>query len=122
MLAIASPRVRFQVMESGGRSGAVVTLVFRGKRDVDVFVAMFWEAWRARAWEGAVLSSGEGVSSLGGSSSGVLNLGDGGGSGGDKGVAIRMPVVGVSGILRKEQEMWESTDKSLQDAFQDVEN
>ncbi|PWA76881.1 hypothetical protein CTI12_AA230120 [Artemisia annua] len=80
MLAIASPRVRFQVMESGGRSGAVVTLVFRGKRDVDVFVGKFWEAWRARA----------------------------------------VPVVGVSGILRKEQEMWESTDKSLQDAFQDL--
>ncbi|OAY65418.1 Vacuolar protein sorting-associated protein 36 [Ananas comosus] len=29
-------------------------------------------------------------------------------------------VVGVSGILRKEQEMWESTDKSLNDAFQDL--
>ncbi|KAK9912243.1 hypothetical protein M0R45_036114 [Rubus argutus] len=31
---------------------------------------------------------------------------------------VRM--VGVSGILRKEQEMWETTDKSLQDAFQDL--
>ncbi|KAM3218838.1 vacuolar protein sorting-associated protein 36-like isoform X1 [Capsicum annuum] len=31
-----------------------------------------------------------------------------------------MPVFGVAGILRKEQEMWESTDKSLQDAFQDL--
>ncbi|CAL0333619.1 unnamed protein product [Lupinus luteus] len=31
---------------------------------------------------------------------------------------VRM--VGVSGILRKEQEMWESTDKSLQEAFQDL--
>lgn len=29
-------------------------------------------------------------------------------------------VVGVSGILRREQEIWESTDKSLQDAFQDL--
>ncbi|KAL6124796.1 hypothetical protein ACLB2K_077305 [Fragaria x ananassa] len=29
-------------------------------------------------------------------------------------------MVGVSGILRKEQEMWETTDKSLQDAFQDL--
>jgi len=35
-------------------------------------------------------------------------------------MAIRVPVVGVAGILRKEQEMWESTDKSLQDAFQDL--
>lgn len=33
---------------------------------------------------------------------------------------VRMPVVGVSGILRKEQELWESTDKSLQEAFQDL--
>ncbi|PQM39529.1 hypothetical protein Pyn_35022 [Prunus yedoensis var. nudiflora] len=32
--------------------------------------------------------------------------------------AVRM--VGVSGILRKEQEMWESTGKSLQDTFQDL--
>ncbi|PPS14212.1 hypothetical protein GOBAR_AA06377 [Gossypium barbadense] len=32
--------------------------------------------------------------------------------------SVRM--VGVAGILRKEQEMWESTDKSLQDAFQDL--
>uniref|UniRef100_A0A2P2K1A4 Vacuolar protein-sorting-associated protein 36 n=1 Tax=Rhizophora mucronata TaxID=61149 RepID=A0A2P2K1A4_RHIMU len=29
-------------------------------------------------------------------------------------------MVGVSGILRKEQETWESTDKSLQEAFQDL--
>lgn len=29
-------------------------------------------------------------------------------------------LVGVSGILRKEQEMWESTDKSLQEAFHDL--
>lgn len=35
-------------------------------------------------------------------------------------VRIRVPVVGVSGILRKEQESWESTDKSLQEAFQDL--
>ncbi|KAE8678541.1 Vacuolar protein sorting-associated protein 36 [Hibiscus syriacus] len=32
--------------------------------------------------------------------------------------SVRM--VGVAGILRKEQEMWKSTDKSLQDAFQDL--
>ncbi|PPD75394.1 hypothetical protein GOBAR_DD27664 [Gossypium barbadense] len=32
--------------------------------------------------------------------------------------SVRM--VGVAGILRKEQEMWESTDKNLQDAFQDL--
>lgn len=31
-----------------------------------------------------------------------------------------MPVVGVAGLMRKEQEMWENTDKSLHDAFQDL--
>ncbi|CBI32211.3 unnamed protein product, partial [Vitis vinifera] len=31
-----------------------------------------------------------------------------------------MRLAGDSGILRKEQEMWESTDKSLQEAFQDL--
>ena len=32
--------------------------------------------------------------------------------------SVRM--VGVAGILRKEQEMWENTDKSLHEAFQDL--
>ncbi|GJU75650.1 vacuolar protein sorting-associated protein 36 [Tanacetum coccineum] len=114
MLAIASPRVRFQVMERGGGRSSVVTLVFRGKSDVDVFVGKFWEAWRARAWEGMSAGVGAGAGAREGEGVRV------GTSGGDKGVAIRMPVVGVSGILRKEQEMWESTDKSLQDAFQDL--
>lgn len=31
-----------------------------------------------------------------------------------------MRMVGVGGLLRKEQEMWESTDRSLQEAFQDL--
>ena len=35
-------------------------------------------------------------------------------------IAIRMPVVGVSGILRMEQESWESAGQNLQDAFQDL--
>nr|CAD1829519.1 unnamed protein product [Ananas comosus var. bracteatus] len=48
---------------------------------------------------------------------GTTGLGFGGS---ERGGGIRMPVVGVSGILRKEQEMWESTDKSLNDAFQDL--
>lgn len=51
------------------------------------------------------------------------DLGSGSGTGSGSGFytkegAVRM--VGVSGILRKEQEMWESTDKSLQEAFQDL--
>ncbi|KAJ9549655.1 hypothetical protein OSB04_022198 [Centaurea solstitialis] len=118
----ASPRVRFQVsvtpegkVQERGSKSMVITLVLRGKSDPDSFVAKFWEAWRGRAWEGAVS----------GSDTGTVSLGDGGGgssSGGGEagGLALRLPVVGVSGILRKEQEMWESTDKSLQDAFQDL--
>ncbi|PSS19061.1 Vacuolar protein sorting-associated protein [Actinidia chinensis var. chinensis] len=111
----ASPRVRIQVsatpegrVEEGGSRSVVITLVLRGKSDQsDSFSGKLWEAWRGRAWESAGDS---------GSSSGV-----GGGVGGGGGVmSVRMPVVGVSGILRKEQEMWESTDKSLQDAFQDL--
>lgn len=87
----------------------MITLVLRGKSDPDSFLAKFWEAWRGRAWE----SSGPS-----GSESGKFGPDDVGGS--SAGGGLRMPVVGVSGILRKEQEMWESTDKSLQDAFQDL--
>ncbi|XP_057502950.1 vacuolar protein sorting-associated protein 36-like [Actinidia eriantha] len=117
----ASPRVRIQVsatpegrVEEGGSRSVVITLVLRGKSDQsDSFSGKLWEAWRGRAWESAGDS---------GSSSGVGGGGGGGGvgGGGGGGVSVRMPVVGVSGILRKEQEMWESTDKSLQDAFQDL--
>nr|XP_043606070.1 vacuolar protein sorting-associated protein 36 [Erigeron canadensis] len=114
----ASPRVRFQVsvnnegrVQEKGSKSMVITLVFRGKSDPDSFVGKFWEAWRGRAWDGVVLEAEK--------MPGVV--GDvGGGSSGETGLALRMPVVGVSGILRKEQEMWESTDKSLQDAFQDL--
>ncbi|EYU42897.1 hypothetical protein MIMGU_mgv1a006466mg [Erythranthe guttata] len=112
-----SPRIRFQVsatqdgriMENGGRNSVTITLVVRGKTDPDSFVGKFWEAWRGRAWEATGSASGSGSA-----------LGDGGGSGSGPPLAVRAPVVGVSGILRKEQEMWESTDKSLQDAFQDL--
>lgn len=112
----ASPRVRFQVTTTGegivdknGNKSMVVTLVCRGKSgpDPDVFVGKLSEAWRGRAWEASGGASGSGQ---------AVTVEDGGsGVGG-----FKMPVVGVSGILRKEQEMWESTDKSLQDAFQDL--
>lgn len=45
--------------------------------------------------------------------------GPGSGDGSNSSV-ISTPVVGVSGLLMKEQEKWESTDKSLQEAFQDL--
>ncbi|TKY68473.1 Vacuolar protein sorting-associated protein 36 [Spatholobus suberectus] len=118
----ASPRVRFQVSLSpegrvaalGSRS-VVVTAVVRGKGDCDAFLTKFWENWRARAWEEAGSGSSSGsnvvaaaVAATATSLSGIYSS-DG---------TVRM--VGVSGILRKEQEMWESTDRSLQEAFQDL--
>ena len=92
-----------------------MTVVMRGKGDPDVFLAKFWENWRARAWEADAQAQAQDAGS-------GTNRGEesGSGSGGfyTREGAVRM--VGVSGILRKEQEMWESTDKSLQEAFQDL--
>lgn len=92
-----------------------MTVVMRGKGDPDVFLAKFWENWRARAWEADAQAQAQAAGS--GSNRGEES---GSGSGGfyTREGAVRM--VGVSGILRKEQEMWESTDKSLQEAFQDL--
>ena len=117
----SSPRVRFQVsMSPEGRVAAVgsqsvvVTVVVRGKGDCDAFLAKLWENWRARAWEDAGSGSSNAAATAAAetatpSSSGGIYSSDG---------TVKM--VGVSGILRKEQEMWESTDRSLQDAFQDL--
>ncbi|KAF6158190.1 hypothetical protein GIB67_014984 [Kingdonia uniflora] len=111
----SSPRVRFQVstsfdgiVEERGSRSIVVTLVLRGsKMDPDSFASRFWEAWRGRAWE---------VSSSESSDSREKSEGMGGVV---VGSSVRMGA-GVSGILRREQEIWESTDKSLHDAFQDL--
>ncbi|KAK7283966.1 hypothetical protein RIF29_13716 [Crotalaria pallida] len=111
----ASPRVRFQVsLSPEGRVSAsvVATLVVRGKGDCDAFLAKFWENWRGRAWEEA-----ESVSSLGSNAAVVASAASSSGMYSRDGT-VRM--VGVSGILRMEQEMWESTDRSLQEAFQDL--
>lgn len=88
-----------------------MTVVMRGKGDVDSFVGKFWENWRGRAWERDSEETGS-------SSSARLGLGSASGSGGFDSTGMR--VVGVAGILRREQEIWESTDKSLQEAFQDL--
>jgi ESCRT-II complex subunit VPS36 len=108
-----SPRVRLQA--SLDSRSVVMTVVMRGKGDPDVFLAKFWENWRARAWEADAQAQAQAAGS--GSNRGEES---GSGSGGfyTREGAVRM--VGVSGILRKEQEMWESTDKSLQEAFQDL--
>ncbi|KAL6548796.1 Vacuolar protein-sorting-associated protein 36 [Orobanche gracilis] len=104
-----SPKIRFQVSatpegavaENGSPKSLSITLIVRGRTDPDSFLGKFWEAWRGRAWEACgSWESGEGSAS--------------------ESVQIRAPVVGVAGILRKEQEMWESTDKNLQNAFQDL--
>lgn len=93
-----------KVGEKGTRS-EVITVVMRGKTDPDAFLGKLWEVLRAKAWE-ATQKEGSDEMERGESS--------------QMGTRVRMPVVGVSGILRKEQEMWENTDKSLQDAFQDL--
>lgn len=75
---------------------------------MDVFYGRLVEAIRARAWEvaaAAVPASGASVTAV---------------APAQEDLAIRMPVVGVSGILRKEQETWESAGQNLQDAFQDL--
>lgn len=75
---------------------------------MDVFFGRLLEAIRARAWEvspAAAPSTGAPVTE---------------GAAPAEDIAIRMPVVGVSGILRMEQESWESAGQNLQDAFQDL--
>ncbi|GAV69594.1 LOW QUALITY PROTEIN: EAP30 domain-containing protein, partial [Cephalotus follicularis] len=89
----------FQVTATDSRS-VVIKMVVRGKVDWDGFLGNVWDCWRGRAWES--FDTSERPCASGG-------LYDG---------SVRM--VGVAGILRKEQEMWETTDKSLQDAFQDL--
>lgn len=109
----SSPKIRFQVsatpegkVDEKGIRTIVITLALRGKSDPEAFLAKFWEALKGRAW----VENQVGTSGAQSSGSGT----------GESSLALRMPVVGVAGILRKEQEMWESTDKSLQDAFQDL--
>lgn len=82
-------------------------MIVRGKGDWELFLSKMWECWRGRAWE--TTSSETGPASASASASASLYASDG---------SVRM--VGVGGLLRKEQEMWESTDRSLQEAFQDL--
>ncbi|KAF3627785.1 putative protein-like isoform X1 [Capsicum annuum] len=73
----ASPRFRFQASlgEKGEKGLVVITLILRGKSDVDSFVEKFWEAWRNKGW-------------LDGVKSGSGGEGEGSGSGGDGGFAV----------------------------------
>ncbi|KAJ6690684.1 hypothetical protein OIU85_006889 [Salix viminalis] len=87
----------------------MVSLVIRWKGGIDDFLTKFWDCWKGRAWEiGNDNGGGSGYGSFSGSSGG-LYYSDG-----------SLSLMGVAGILRKEKEMWESTDKSMQEAFQDL--
>jgi len=94
----------------------VVTVVVRGKGDCDAFLGKFWESWRGRAWEDA----GSGSSNAAAAAAAAAETMTASSSGGIYSSDGTVKMVGVSGILRKEQEMWESTDRSLQEAFQDL--
>lgn len=94
-------------MEAGFGSTGMITLVLRGKNDPEAFFGRVWDVMRSRAWENEVEKPGPSDSKAAS-------------SGGRDGLSSGIRMAGVSGILRKEQEMWESTDKSLQDAFQDL--
>ncbi|CAK9869386.1 unnamed protein product [Sphagnum jensenii] len=121
----AAPRMRFQAwtqrdgkLATHGQRVAelVLTLVFRGQSGVpDGFVQRFAEVLQAKAWQQKRLEESP--------------------SGGHKGAGssleasvhkrptvstLNPAMAGVSGILRKEQEQWEETDKNLHDAFQDL--
>ncbi|OEL22569.1 Vacuolar protein sorting-associated protein 36 [Dichanthelium oligosanthes] len=100
-------RIRLQISMPPARS-EVVAIVVTCKADVDVFFGRLLEAIRARAWE--MTPAAAPVSSA--------TVAEGAAPAED--IAIRMPVVGVSGILRMEQESWESAGQNLQDAFQDL--
>jgi len=86
----------------------VVAIVVTCKADVDVFFGRLLEAIRARTWE---MTPAAAPASAAPMAEGAAPAED---------IAIRMPVVGVSGILRMEQESWESAGQNLQDAFQDL--
>lgn len=102
---------------SGSRS-VVMTVVVRGKGDVDAFLEKLWQNWRAKIWEADVDEGRSDNSGVG------TSVGPGPGSSSSSGFSgfdsTGMRVVGVAGILKREQEKWESTDKSMQEAFQDL--
>ncbi|RLN22021.1 hypothetical protein C2845_PM07G25700 [Panicum miliaceum] len=100
-------RIRLQISMPPARS-EVVAIVVTCKADVDVFFGRLLEAIRARAWE---MTPADAPASGAPVAEGAAPAED---------IAIRMPVVGVSGILRMEQESWESAGQNLQDAFQDL--
>uniref|UniRef100_A0A0C9QMS1 Vacuolar protein-sorting-associated protein 36 n=1 Tax=Wollemia nobilis TaxID=56998 RepID=A0A0C9QMS1_9CONI len=123
----SKPRLRLLLwVDSDGRVSGVgpsraarslgITLVLRGQGLPDAFVGRLWELLRSRAWEKDGDNPDLARQSVGQVGS-VTGIAEGGGDGSSRMMAS---MAGVSGILRKEQEQWEETDKNLQDAFQDL--
>jgi ESCRT-II complex subunit VPS36 len=99
-------RIRLQISLPPARS-EVVAIVVICKADVDVFFGRLLKAIRARDWEVAPTAApASGAPAAEGAPPDAEDI------------AIRMPVVGVSGILRMEQEAWESAGQNLQDAWE----
>lgn len=123
---LAKPRLRIQSwVSSDGKISAlgvtkaagsvVITLILRGRSLPDSFRGRLCELLRSRAWENdaqQVNLSKEPTGEMS-SSTESNSIVEGSGSSG-----LKTSMAGLSGILRKEQEEWEATDKSLQEAFQ----
>ncbi|WOK97700.1 hypothetical protein Cni_G06408 [Canna indica] len=84
-------------------------MVMRGKNNLDTFYGRLMEVLRSRQWEVYVAPERRDFGSGPPESATMATM-----------ERVRMPVVKVLGSLRKEQELWESTDKCLQDAFPDL--
>jgi ESCRT-II complex subunit VPS36 len=123
---LAKPRLRLQSWISSdgkisalgvtkGTGSVVFTLILRGQSLLDSFRGRLCELLRSRAWENdaqQVNLSKQPMAQMG-SYADANSIVEGSGSS-----RLKTSMAGLSGILRKEQEEWEATDKSLQEAFQ----
>lgn len=114
----SSPRLRLRVhvtregiLDSSGLSDGTLTasvvIVFRGQTSCDPFVLKFIQVHKEQAWKSDVEPK---------------EVGGGKDLEGSKGAPSRFnpAMAGVSGILRKEKEQMEATDKNLHAAFSDL--
>lgn len=123
---LAKPRLRLQSwVSSDGKIAAlsvtratrsvVITLILRGQSLPDSFRGRLCELLTSREWETDVQQVNLSKQPIGqmGSYADANSIEEGSGSS-----RLKASMAGLSGILRKEQEEWEATDKSLQEAFQ----
>eukprot|EP00249_Psilotum_nudum_P012781 c23981_g1_i1 orf=799-1689(-) len=124
----ATPRIKLQVWTtpegipsfSGERTATAslhFSLVLRGQMSLDSFLARLSELLQVRAWEASVQEKARHLSGWTGISETSAFVGASGSAGPSR---LRPGMAGVSGILRKEQEQREETDRSLYEAFQDL--